>query len=58
MWGLVQRGGRLVAQRKLNLAGLQEATEGGSSFNISSFGEDGAGELYLLSLDGGVFRVE
>ena len=58
VWGLVQRGGRLVAQRKLTLAGLREATEGGGSFNISSFGEDAAGELYLLSLDGGVFRVE
>jgi hypothetical protein len=25
--------------------------------NISSFGEDSAGELYVVSLDGGVYRI-
>jgi hypothetical protein len=26
--------------------------------NLSSFGEDAAGELYVMSLSGGVFRID
>jgi len=28
-----------------------------TGFNISSFGEDEAGELYLADLNGGVYRL-
>jgi glucose/arabinose dehydrogenase len=55
VWGLVQEGGQAVAQAELSLEGLGGATSGGG-YNISSFGEDEAGELYLLSLTGAVYR--
>jgi glucose/arabinose dehydrogenase len=56
VWGLVQQGGQVAEQRELKIAGLAEAVAGGG-FAISSFGEDAAGELYLMSLDGGVYRL-
>ena len=57
VWGLTQSGGELTGQQELDLGGLDEAT-GSSGFSISSFGEDAAGELYLLSLGGGVYRFD
>jgi hypothetical protein len=57
VWGLSQSGGRLSGQAELNLGGLDEAI-GGGGFSISSFGEDAAGELYLLSLGAGLYRFE
>ena len=57
VWGLTQSGGELTGQQELNLEGLDEAT-GASGFSISSFGEDAAGELYLLSLGGAVYRFD
>jgi glucose/arabinose dehydrogenase len=44
---LRQRGGKLIEYKMLGL----------HVPNLSSFGEDEQGELYLLSLDGGVFRL-
>ena len=57
VWGLTQSGGQMTGQQGLNLDGLSDAT-GSSGFSISSFGEDAAGELYLLSLGGGVYRFD
>ena len=57
VWGLTQSGGEVTGQQELNLAGLEDAT-GSSGFSISSFGEDAAGELYLLSLGGAVYRFD
>jgi glucose/arabinose dehydrogenase len=53
LWGLVQRDGKPGDQRQLTLTG-------GSSdgYSISSFGEDAAGELYLLDLSSGLYRFE
>jgi hypothetical protein len=31
---------------------------GGAGFSVASFGEDAAGELYLLDVDGQVLRFE
>jgi putative cell wall-binding protein len=45
---LVQSGGKVVASRDLGI----------STDNLSSFGEDQAGELYVLSLDGPVRRID
>jgi glucose/arabinose dehydrogenase len=45
---LAQSGSRLVAQRQLGL----------HASNLSSFGEDQAGELYVLSLNGPVYRID
>jgi glucose/arabinose dehydrogenase len=44
---LVQQGGALVAQRDLGIQVPQ----------LSSFGQDGDGELWVLSLEGEVFRL-
>ena len=57
VWGLTQAGGEVTGQQELDLAGLDGATST-SGFSISSFGEDGTGELYLLSLAGAVYRFE
>ncbi len=48
VWGLVQAGGRVVDQRELNV---------GASHAIFSFGQDDAGELYLLAADG-LYRIQ
>ncbi|MGI9034221.1 MAG: PQQ-dependent sugar dehydrogenase [Acidimicrobiales bacterium] len=48
VWGLVQSGGKVVDQRQLDVGG---------NHSIYSFGEDAAGELYLLSADG-LFRIQ
>jgi putative cell wall-binding protein/glucose/arabinose dehydrogenase len=45
---VVQSGGAVVASRDLAV----------SAANLSSFGEDQAGELYAFSLDGDVFRLD
>ncbi len=45
---LRQEGGALAAERSLDV----------SVSNLSSFGEDAAGELYALSLDGPVYRID
>jgi glucose/arabinose dehydrogenase len=55
VWGLTQQGGKVVKQAELNLGGDSMKTSG---YSISSFGEDGAGELYLLNLAGAVYRFE
>ncbi len=44
---LVQRQGKIVEQRSLGV----------SVPELASFGQDGSGELYALSLSGGVFRL-
>jgi glucose/arabinose dehydrogenase len=56
IWGLIEEGGEMADQRELDLDGSDQI--GGSGFSISSFGEDAAGELYVLDLAGAVFRVE
>ncbi len=45
---LLQEGGRLGSERSLGV----------SVSDLSSFGEDEAGELYALSLDGPIFRID
>ncbi|MCA1691169.1 MAG: hypothetical protein LC733_02820, partial [Actinobacteria bacterium] len=57
IWGLVESDGEAADQRELDLEGVADAT-GGSGFSIASFGEDTAGELYLLNLGGGLFRFD
>ncbi len=59
IWGLTQSGGKLTGQAELSLTGESaDRNGGGTRFTISSFGEDAAGELYLLTLGGGVFRFD
>ncbi|HUQ64223.1 MAG TPA: PQQ-dependent sugar dehydrogenase [Acidimicrobiales bacterium] len=53
LWGLVEGDGRVVDQRELPLN-----SEGGNGHSIVSFGEDAAGELYLLDLSSGIYRFE
>jgi len=48
VWGLVEADGKVVDQRELDV---------GASHSIFSFGEDGAGELYLLAADG-LYRIQ
>ncbi len=48
VWGLVQTDGKMVDQKELNV---------GASHAIFSFGEDAAGELYLLAADG-LYRIK
>jgi glucose/arabinose dehydrogenase len=55
VWGLTQAGGKVTGQAELNLGGESMKTSG---YSISSFGEDAAGELYLLNLAGGVYRFQ
>jgi len=57
VWGLTQAGGKVSGQAELHLGGV-DASARASGYSISSFGEDGAGELYLLSLGGAVYRFE
>ena len=47
IWSLTVRDGRSTGQRK----------ESFNVANLSSFGQDAAGELYLVSLDGAVYRL-
>ncbi|MBI4328886.1 MAG: PQQ-dependent sugar dehydrogenase [Chloroflexi bacterium] len=47
LWGLRYDSQAITVQRELARTGLQ----------IASFGEDEAGELYILAFDGGVYRV-
>jgi hypothetical protein len=56
IWGLAQKDGKVAGQGKLDVSGDSVTRAGG--YSISSFGEDAAGELYLLDLSGGVFRFE
>ena len=56
VWGLTQAGGKLTGQAELKLDGAGGL--GGSGFSIASFGEDAAGELYLLDLAGAVYRFD
>ncbi len=48
VWGLVQSDGHVVEQQELNV---------GTSHPIFSFGQDDAGELYLLAADG-LYRIQ
>jgi glucose/arabinose dehydrogenase len=48
LFALRQEGGRVVERKSLGLTVDQ----------LSSFGQDTAGEIYALSLDGGVFRFD
>lgn len=50
-------GGRLEAIRLENGRIAQHVFLGPTVTNLSSFGEDGAGELYALSLSGSVYRL-
>jgi hypothetical protein len=54
IWGLAQHDGKVTGQGKLDVSGDSVTAAGG--YSIASFGEDAAGELYLLDLSGGVFR--
>ncbi|MGI8776698.1 MAG: PQQ-dependent sugar dehydrogenase [Acidimicrobiales bacterium] len=47
VWGLVEADGKVVDQRELDV---------GAGHSIFSFGEDAAGELYLLAADG-LYRI-
>jgi hypothetical protein len=59
VWGLTQTGGKLTGQAELKLSGADAlGGGGGSGCSVASFGEDAAGELYLLDLDGQVLRFE
>ena len=51
LWGLVQSGGQEAGQGKLDV-------QGADGLRVGSFGEDGAGELYVLNLSGGLYRFE
>ena len=57
VWGLVQSGGQQTGQGEIQLDGADQAG-GQSGLAVASFGEDAAGELYLLNLGGGLFRFE
>jgi glucose/arabinose dehydrogenase len=57
VWGLVQSGGMKTEQGELDLANKDQISSS-SGFSIASFGEDAAGELYLLDLGGAVYRFE
>ena len=56
VWGLVQAGGKQTGHREL--VGEDDPATGGGNFSIASFGEDSAGELYILNLAGTVLRFE
>jgi hypothetical protein len=56
VWGLVQEGGEQRDQGELDLEGREGLQ--GSGYSISSFGEDAAGELYLLDLGGALLRFQ
>ena len=58
VWGLTQSGGKVTGQAALQLGGANPSAARGSGYSISSFGEDSAGELYLLDLGGAVYRFE
>lgn len=47
VWGLRWRGGKVLAQRRLLDSGL----------NVSSFGQDRHGEVYVIDLGGKILRV-
>ena len=51
VWGLVQSGGEEGGQGELELSDAGDLA-------VASFGEDAAGELYVLNLGGGLFRLE
>ncbi|MEA2900127.1 MAG: hypothetical protein QOH36_14 [Actinomycetota bacterium] len=50
--------GDVLAVRQADGAVTEEADLGLDVSNLSSFGQDSAGELYALSLDGAVYRVD
>lgn len=50
--------GDVLALRQAGGAVTEEADLGLAVESLSSFGQDGAGELYALSLDGGVYRID
>jgi glucose/arabinose dehydrogenase len=50
--------GEVLAVRQAGGRVTEEAALGLSVDNLSSFGEDGAGELYALSLGGTVYRID
>jgi glucose/arabinose dehydrogenase len=51
IWGLREEGGRLAAVAELIDVGAQP------KLNIASFGEDAAGELYILAFDGQIYQL-
>ncbi|MCX7621384.1 MAG: PQQ-dependent sugar dehydrogenase [Acidimicrobiales bacterium] len=51
--GLRQRDGKLHDERPLGAA----LADPGPTTGVTSFGQDGRGELYLLSLDGNVYKI-
>lgn len=56
IWSLTQVGGQRKALRDLTPV-LSTSLEGFPIRRVASLGEDAAGEVYLLSLNGGVFRI-
>jgi len=51
LWGVVQSGGEEAGQGTLDVGGADD-------LRVASFGEDSAGELYVLNLGGGLYRFE
>ena len=51
VWGLREQGGQAVVSAELIELGRQP------KMNIASFGEDAAGELYILAFDGKIYRL-
>jgi hypothetical protein len=51
-------GGQLRAVRQSGGQVVDERVFTASTKLITAFGQDGSGELYVLSLDGGVFRID
>lgn len=50
--------GRLLAVRQQNGRVVARGALGAQVAHLSSFGEDAAGELYVLSLDGPIWRID
>ena len=51
IWGLREQGGQAVVNDELIELGRQP------KMNVASFGEDPAGELYILAFDGKIYRL-
>jgi glucose/arabinose dehydrogenase len=54
VWAMRWEGGEVLEHREIT----EEIDPGGLLAGISSFGEDAAGEVYVVSYDGVVYRVE
>jgi len=54
IWAMRWEAGRVLGHREITA----DIDPGGVLDGISSFGEDGSGEMYVVSLDGGVHRID